>query len=208
VDEELQRTIPVIEALVSRTDCLISIDSSTPEVFREAARAGAHLINDVRALTREGALSAAAETRLPVCLMHMKGTPRTMQNNPSYDDVVNEVTGYLADRIAAAVDAGIAAHQIMVDPGFGFGKTLEQNLALLRGLQAFTALGCPLLVGMSRKSMIGNILDKPVDQRLSGSLAVAVMAYERGASVIRVHDVEETVDALRVAAAVIGASDR
>ena len=202
VEEELERTIPVIQALKSRTSCLISIDSSTPEVFLQAAREGANLLNDVRALTREGALSAAVATGLPVCLMHMKGSPRTMQINPQYQDVVNEVIGCLKERRDDIVAAGIPADQVMLDPGFGFGKTLEQNLALLRSLDAFRALGCPLLVGMSRKSMIGAILDKPVEERLFGSIAVAVMAFERGASIIRVHDVAETVDALRVASAV------
>ncbi|MDX1692770.1 MAG: dihydropteroate synthase [Ketobacteraceae bacterium] len=205
--QELERTIPVIQALKGRTDCLISIDSSTPEVFSQAAREGAHLINDVRALSREGALAAAAATGLPVCLMHMKGTPKTMQNDPQYTDVINEVSRYLRERIAAAREAGIPADQIMVDPGFGFGKTLEQNLDLLRGLESFRALGCPILVGMSRKSMIGKILDKPVEQRLYGSLALAVMACERGASVIRVHDVPETVDALKLASAVMGTAE-
>lgn len=203
VEEELARTIPVIEALKSRTACLVSIDTSTPEVIRQAAAAGAHLINDVRALTRDGAMAAAVETGLPVCLMHMKGTPRTMQKNPQYHDVVNEVSGYLGDRRDAALQAGIAADRILLDPGFGFGKTLDQNLALLRELDALHALGCPILVGMSRKSMLGNILGKPVNERLAGSLAVAVMAFERGASIIRVHDVVETVDALRVAEAVL-----
>lgn len=202
VEEELNRTIPVIQALASRSDCLISIDSSNPEVFLSAAREGAHLINDVRALTRDGAMAAAVETGLPVCLMHMKGTPRTMQNNPEYLDVVAEVMSYLRERRDDAVASGIAAGQIMLDPGFGFGKTLEQNLELLRRLDEFQELGCPLLVGMSRKSMIGVILDKPVEQRLYGSIAAAIMAFQGGASIIRVHDVMETADALRVVSAV------
>lgn len=203
VEQELERTIPVIQALKGRVDCLISIDSSTPEVFHAAAEAGAHLINDVRALQRPGALQAAADTLLPVCLMHMQGQPKTMQNNPQYTNVVADVLGFLQQRILVCQQQGIAADKIMVDPGFGFGKTLEQNLNLLHHLCEFKALGCPVLVGMSRKSMIGALLDKPVEQRLYGSLAVAVMAYERGASIIRVHDVAATVDALKVAAAVV-----
>lgn len=203
VQEELERTVPVIQALSSRTDCLLSIDSSTPEVFEEAATAGAHLINDVRALTRQGALASAAKTGLPVCLMHMQGEPKNMQDNPSYHDVVDEVSGFLKQRVLACESQGIRRDQIMLDPGFGFGKTLSQNLQLLNHLDKFDVIGCPLLVGMSRKSMIGAILDKAVDQRLFGSIAVAVMAFERGASIIRVHDVEETVDALKVASAVI-----
>lgn len=203
VEQELARTIPVIQALSSRTDCLISIDSSTPEVFNEAAAAGAHLINDVRALQRAGALEAAAESGLPVCLMHMQGDPKTMQDRPTYESVVDEVLGFLKERIEACNAVGIGLDKVMIDPGFGFGKTLEQNLLLLHHLDKFDVLGSPLLVGMSRKTMIGTILDKPVDQRLIGSVAVAVMAFERGASIIRVHDVEETVDALKVASAVM-----
>lgn len=203
IQEELERTIPVIEALSARTECLISIDSSTPEVFQEAASAGAHLINDVRALQRDGALQAAAATGLPVCLMHMQGEPQNMQDSPSYLDVVNDVLGFLRQRIEDCRDVGVAPNQIMVDPGFGFGKTLEQNLQLLHHLDKFDVLNCPILVGMSRKSMIGAILNKSVEQRLFGSVAVAVMAFERGASIVRVHDVEETVDALKVASAVM-----
>lgn len=207
VAEELARTIPVIEAIATRSDCLISIDSSTPEVFREAAGAGAHLINDVRALMRPGAMQAAVATGLPVCLMHMQGEPKTMQDNPAYQDLVSEVMDFLRGRIQACINAGIPGNQIMVDPGFGFGKTLQQNLTLLHQLAAFRELQCPVLVGMSRKSMIGQLLDKPVEQRLYGSLAAAVMACERGAAIIRVHDVAETVDALTVAAAVMNNSD-
>ncbi|MCG8670866.1 MAG: dihydropteroate synthase [Pseudomonadales bacterium] len=203
VEHELERTIPVIQALADRVDCLISIDTSTPEVMLAAANAGAHLINDVRALRRKGAMDAAVHTALPVCLMHMQGEPGTMQDRPQYDNVVDEVCAFLEARIEDCVAAGIAQNQIMIDPGFGFGKTLEQNISLLHHLDAFHRLNCPLLVGMSRKSMIGAILDKPVDQRLYGSLAVAVMAYQYGASIIRVHDVSETVDALKVAAAVV-----
>ena len=157
VDEELERTIPIIQLLKERTDCLLSIDSSTPDVFTEAARAGADLINDVRALTRPGALDAAAKTTLPVCMMHMQGSPKDMQNNPRYDDVVNDVVAYLQGRIDACVSAGIEREKVMVDPGFGFGKTLEQNLMLLNHLDVFQQLRCPLLVGMSRKSMIGAV---------------------------------------------------
>ncbi|PIE40660.1 MAG: dihydropteroate synthase [Gammaproteobacteria bacterium] len=205
LEQELARTIPVIEAVAARTDCLVSIDSSTPQVFLEAAQAGAHLINDVRALQREGALQAAAQTGLPVCLMHMQGEPKHMQDNPSYTDVIDDVIAFLKQRIAACDSAGIAAGKVLVDPGFGFGKTLVQNLQLLHYLDRFHVLNKPLLVGMSRKSMVGTITGKPVSQRLSGSLALAVMAYERGASIIRVHDVEETVDALKVVSAALAA---
>ncbi|MCG8315351.1 MAG: dihydropteroate synthase [Pseudomonadales bacterium] len=202
---ELERTIPVIQGLNGRTDCLISIDTSTPQVIEAAAKEGAHLINDVRALQRQDALSAAASTGLPVCLMHMQGQPRTMQKNPVYRDVVQDVKTFLSGRLQACESVGIKKQHILLDPGFGFGKTLQQNLLLLHHLDALADLECPLLVGMSRKSMIGQILDKTVEQRLFGSLAVAVMAFERGASIVRVHDVAASVDALRVASAVMDA---
>ncbi|GGX44772.1 dihydropteroate synthase [Saccharospirillum salsuginis] len=196
VQEELDRVIPVIEALAGRVDAVLSVDTSTPEVMREAARAGVHLLNDVRALSRDGALEAAAGLGLPVCLMHMQGQPGTMQLNPQYGDVVGEVLRYLGDRIAACEAAGMKRQQLLVDPGFGFGKTVGHNLRLLNELDRLQSLGCPILVGMSRKSMIGDVLGKPVDQRLYGSLAVAVAAAMKGAAIVRVHDVAETVDAI------------
>ena len=202
--EELDRVVPVVEALVTRFDALVSVDTSRPSVIREAAKAGASLINDVRALEREGALQAAVETGLPVCLMHMQGQPETMQFRPEYRDVLNEVCQYLQARAAACIAAGISADQILFDPGFGFGKTLTHNFALLQQLQQFKQMGYPLLVGMSRKSMIGQLLNRPVDQRLAGSLALALIAAQKGAAIIRVHDVAETVDALRVLAATHG----
>jgi dihydropteroate synthase len=198
VQEELDRVMPVIEALVSEADVVLSVDTSTPEVMREVAQAGAHLINDVRALSREGALQAAVETGLPVCLMHMQGQPGTMQMEPEYNDVVAEVERYLSSRIVACEAAGLKRRQLLVDPGFGFGKTLGHNLSLLKHLERFRQWGCPVLVGMSRKSMIGDVLGKPVDQRLYGSLAAAVAAAMQGAAVVRVHDVAETADAIAV----------
>lgn len=198
VQLELDRVVPVIEALAQETEVLLSVDTSTPEVMREAARAGAHLINDVRALSREGALQAAMDTGLAVCLMHMQGQPGTMQMSPEYGDVVGEVERYLNERIAACEAAGLQRQQLLVDPGFGFGKTLGHNLSLLKHLDRFRRWGCPVLVGMSRKSMIGDVLGKPVDQRLYGSLAAAVAAAMNGASIVRVHDVAETADAIAV----------
>lgn len=198
VQQELDRVVPVVEALAREAGVVLSVDTSTPEVMREAARAGAHLINDVRALSREGALLAAADTGLAVCLMHMQGQPGTMQMSPEYDDVVAEVERYLAERIAACEAAGLQRQQLLVDPGFGFGKTLGHNLRLLKHLRRFTQWGCPVLIGMSRKSMIGDVLNKPVDQRLYGSLAAAVAAAMNGASIVRVHDVAETADAIAV----------
>ncbi len=198
VQQELDRVIPVVEALAREAGVVLSVDTSTPEVMREAARAGAHLINDVRALSREGAVQAATDTGLAVCLMHMQGQPGTMQMSPEYDDVVAEVERYLAERIAACEAAGLQRQQLLVDPGFGFGKTLGHNLSLLKHLRRFTQWGCPVLVGMSRKSMIGDVLNKSVDQRLYGSLAAAVAAAMNGASIVRVHDVAETADAIAV----------
>lgn len=198
VQQELDRVLPVLEAVRDSTDAWISVDTSTPEVMAAAAKAGANMLNDVRALTRPGALAMAASLRLPVCLMHMQGQPAHMQKNPDYDDVVNQVLSYLNERTMAAEEAGIARQQLVLDPGFGFGKTLDHNLALLRALPALAELGYPLLVGMSRKTMIGDITGQPVTQRLAGSLAAAVMAAQLGAHIIRVHDVAETRDALAV----------
>ncbi len=204
VEEELERVIPVIQGIAAEFPVPISIDSSKAEVMREAVAAGAGMINDVMALQAEGALEAARDTAVPVCLMHMQGQPRSMQHNPEYSDVVAEVEAFFQQRIAACESVGISRERLLLDPGFGFGKLLEHNLELLRHLERFTALGLPLLIGISRKSMLGAILgDAPVDERLYGSLAAAVMAVERGAAIIRVHDVKPTVDALKVFQAVI-----
>ncbi|HBH36633.1 MAG TPA: dihydropteroate synthase, partial [Gammaproteobacteria bacterium] len=204
LQQELDRVIPVIEALTSELFVPVSIDTSKPEVMREAATAGAGMINDVCALSAEGAIEAANESQIPVCLMHMQGEPRSMQQQPHYHDVVEDVSCFLQQRADACQAAGIPAQRILLDPGFGFGKTLQHNLLLLQNLESLTALGYPLLVGLSRKSMIGQILDeRGVDQRLYGSLAAAVIAAIKGASILRVHDVRATVDAMRVTTAVI-----
>lgn len=195
--EELDRLLPVVEAVAARFETVISVDTSSPAAIRESARRGAGLINDVRALRREGALAAAAASGLPVCLMHMRGEPGSMQLAPDYDDVVAGVAAFLQERAAACVAAGIAIEQILFDPGFGFGKTLTHNLQLLKHLDQLQQLGRPLLVGLSRKSMLGAVLDgAPVDQRLHAGVAAAVLAVERGARIVRTHDVRATVDAL------------
>lgn len=206
--QELDRVIPVVEALTNEIDAVISVDTSTPAVMSQAAHVGAGLINDVRALTRPGALQAAKNCQLPVCLMHMQGQPESMQNNPSYSQVVDDVLSCLQQRVSDCLQEGINKEQLLIDPGFGFGKTLEHNLLLLKELQRFQRLGLPVLVGMSRKSMIGAILDKPVDQRLYGSLAAAVIAVQNKARIIRVHDVGATVDAIKVAMAVEAITDK
>ena len=199
VEEELQRVVPVIEQLLARTSLPIAVDTSKPEVMRAAVAAGAGMINDVYALRRDGALDAAAVLGVPVCLMHMQGEPRSMQVEPHYDDVVGEVHRFLTDRVFACELAGIDRRRVLVDPGFGFGKTLEHNVALLSALERFTGLGGGLYVGLSRKSMLGALTGrKEPAERLAGSLAAAVMAAERGARIIRVHDVAATVDALAV----------
>ena len=203
VQQELDRVIPVIESIRASLDVVVSIDTSTPEVITAAAKAGAGLINDVRALGREGALQAAAATQLPICLMHMQGDPKTMQDNPVYDSVVGDIGLYFDERIKQCNHVGIPTERILIDPGFGFGKTLAHNLQLLKHLNSLVKKGLPVLVGMSRKSMIGSVLDRPVGERLSGGLAVTVMAYERGARIVRAHDVAPTVDALRMAHAVM-----
>jgi dihydropteroate synthase len=197
-NEELERVVPVVEALAKNCDALISVDSSCPAVFRAAAAAGASLINDVRALRREGALESAVATGLPVCLMHMQGEPDSMQASPRYRDVVAEVSAFLTARAEACIAAGVPRQQILLDPGFGFGKTLAHNLALLSRLEEISALGFPLLVGLSRKSLIAKITGRDVDERLAGSLALAMLAAQRGAALLRVHDVAETADTLRV----------
>ena len=198
LDEELARVLPVVEQLASRTDVPISIDTSKPEVMRAAVAAGAGLINDVAALRRDGALEAAAELGVPVCLMHMQGEPRTMQDAPHYDDVVGEVHRFLTERLFVCQLAGIDKKKILVDPGFGFGKTLEHNLALLRALDRLAELA-PVLVGLSRKSMIGTLTgrEQPAE-RAAGSAAAALIAAQNGAAIVRVHDVAITRDALAV----------
>jgi dihydropteroate synthase len=200
--EELERVAPIVERIARELDVIISVDTSTPAVMRETARLGAGLINDVRSLRRDGALDAAAATGLPVCLMHMLGEPGNMQDNPHYDDLVGEVSGFLADRIAQCAAAGIVADKIILDPGFGFAKTLQHNLSLFKHMEALHALGRPLLVGVSRKSMIGQALNRPVGERLYGGLALAALAVTKGARILRVHDVAETVDVVRMLAAV------
>lgn len=199
--EELDRVVPVVESLVNKLDAVVSIDTSTAAVIRESATKGASLINDVRALQREGAIAAVAETNLPVCLMHMQGQPSTMQINPDYGDVVLDVRHFLTERVNACLAHGIARERIILDPGFGFGKTLAHNLALLQRLPEFGDLGFPLLVGMSRKTMLAQLLNRTVDERLPGSLALAMLAAQRGAAIIRVHDVAATIDVLQVLAA-------
>lgn len=197
VGEELDRLLPIVEAVASRFDTIVSIDTSTPEAMTACAARGAGLINDVRALRRPGALEAAAATGLPVALMHMQGEPGTMQRNPVYQDVASEVVDFLRERMLACEQAGISVDRIVLDPGFGFAKTLAHNLRLLRELQALQVLGRPVLVGVSRKSMLGAVLGgAPVDRRLHAGLAAAVLSVERGARIIRTHDVGPTVEAL------------
>lgn len=198
VQQELDRVAPLVEMIARECDIIISVDTSTPEVMRESARLGAGLINDVRALQRDGAVAAAVATGLPVCLMHMRGDPQTMQDGPHYDDVAGEVAQFLRERIDVCLAAGIGAERIILDPGFGFAKNTQHNYELFKRLPQLLELQYPVLVGVSRKSMIGNILNKPVDQRLYGSLALAVMALERGAKILRVHDVEQTMDVLNI----------
>ena len=203
LQEELDRVIPVIEALHAELGIPVSVDTSKPEVMREAVAAGAGLINDVNALRAEGALDVAAVTRVPVCLMHMQGEPRTMQQAPRYEDVVAEVKAFLEQRIEACVEAGVAAEKILLDPGFGFGKALEHNLELLRRLDRLLELGRPLLVGISRKSMLGALTGRETGERMAASVAAAVLAVERGARIVRAHDVAATVDAIRITTAVV-----
>jgi dihydropteroate synthase len=196
--EELDRVVPVVEALAGQVPVPLSVDTSRPEVMRAAVAAGARMVNDVRALQRPGALEAAAQLGVPVCLMHMPCSPETMQRDPRYGDVVPEVRAFLDARIAACLDAGIPAEHVVVDPGFGFGKTLAHNVALLASLHAFTGLGVPVMVGLSRKSMLGRLTGRDVGDRLPGSLAAALVAVQRGAAVLRVHDVAATRDVLAV----------
>ena len=201
--EELDRVLPVIEGLVARTAVPISIDTVKPAVMRQAAAAGARMINDVNGLRSEGAVELVAELKLPVCIMHMQGQPRTMQQDPRYASVVDDIADFLAQRAQVCQDAGLDPRHIVIDPGFGFGKTLEHNLRLLADLERLAELGFPVLAGLSRKSMLGAITGrKRPDQRLAASIAAHLIAADRGAAIVRVHDVAETVDALKVRSAV------
>lgn len=202
LEEELARVVPVIAAVAKVVDVPVSVDTSRPEVMRAAVAAGAAMINDVRALRLDGALDAAAEAKVPVCLMHMQGEPATMQDDPQYDDVVGTVHRFLTERLFACEMAGIERRQLVVDPGFGFGKSLEHNLALLRAMPRFVELGVPVLAGLSRKGMIGTITGRPLAERAVGSAAAALLAAQGGALLVRVHDVPETRDALAVLHAV------
>ena len=195
-EEEVDRIGEALRLLRPRFDVALSVDSSSPAVFATAAREGADMLNDVRALRAEGALAAARDTGLPVCLMHMQGQPGTMQDDPRYDDVITEVRSFLAERVAACVAAGLPRERLLIDPGFGFGKRLEHNLALLAGLEQLTELRLPVLVGMSRKRMLGEVTGRPAKERVAAGVAAAVLAAERGAWIVRTHDVAATVDAL------------
>jgi len=206
--EEIDRVVPVIEAIRSALDVAISVDTSKPGVMRAAVAAGATMINDVRALRAEGALEAAADLQQAVCLMHMQGQPRTMQQDPDYNDVVADVARFLRERVSECTQAGIAEELLVIDPGFGFGKTPEDNIELLANLRQLQEIGPPLLIGVSRKSTLGMLTGREVDERQPASVAAAVLAVDRGASIVRAHDVAETVDALRVARAVIKSDKR
>ena len=199
VDDELKRVIPIVKSIREISECLISVDSSKAIVMREAVAAGANIINDVRALQEEACLDTVAELNVPVCLMHMQGQPRSMQTKPKYDDVVLEVKQFLKKRIQACLDAGIKKENIIIDPGFGFGKTLEHNLTLFKALDEFVDMNYPVLVGVSRKSMIGQILnDATIDSRVYASAVMAAIAAQRGVQMLRVHDVKATADAIAV----------
>ncbi|MBA1232023.1 dihydropteroate synthase [Pseudomonas viridiflava] len=200
--EEVERVAPLVELIARELDVIISVDTSAPEVMLESARLGAGLINDVRSLRRPGALDAAAKTGLPVCLMHMLGEPGGMQDNPHYDDLVGEVSAFLIDRMEQCDAVGIDRSRILLDPGFGFAKTLAHNLSLFKHMEVLHSLGRPLLVGVSRKSMIGAVLGRSVGERLFGGLALAALAITKGARILRVHDVAETADVVRMIAAV------
>ena len=202
LDEELDRVIPVIEALGKALSVPVSIDTRKPEVMQAAVAAGAGLINDVNALQETGALEMAARLEVPVCLMHMQGIPESMQESPDYQDVVAEVSRFLLGRAQACIASGIAPQQIILDPGFGFGKTVEHNLQLLHHLEQLVSAGFPVLVGLSRKSLIGKVLDLPVDKRLYPGVALAVLAVWKGAAIVRCHDVRETLEAIRMCQAV------
>jgi dihydropteroate synthase len=209
VAEELNRVIPVVECLAKETDALLSVDTSDPTVMSEAIKAGARMINDVRALTRPGALEVvAAEPGISVCLMHMQGEPTTMQANPTYRDVLAQVYEFLEERMKVCAAAGIERNRITIDPGFGFGKTRVQNFTLLQQLDKLQALGCPVLVGLSRKASIGEVLDAPVAERLYGSLALTALAVVKGARIFRTHDVKATRDVVRIVTSVLQTNDK
>lgn len=201
LQEELDRVCPVVEAIAAELDVVVSVDTSSPEVMAQTAKLGAGLINDVRALQREGAAVVVAKAAVPVCIMHIQGEPDTMQDRPDYRNVRRDVTSFLAERMRVAGMAGVRPENILLDPGFGFGKSLEHNLQLLASMEQFQLLGHPLLVGISRKSMLGQITGRDVSERLPASLAAATISAMKGASIIRVHDVRETVDAVKVVTA-------
>ncbi len=205
VQQELDRIIPVIEAIHKELDVIVSVDTSKAVVMTEAVKAGAGMINDVRALREPGALESANDAKVPVCLMHMLGEPRSMQENPQYGDVVHDIKVFLQDRIACCEKAGIPDNKILIDPGFGFGKTVDHNLSLIKRLGEFAELGKPVLIGVSRKSTIGTVTDRPVDQRVYGSIALASLSVQSGARIIRTHDVAATVDAIAMTTAVANA---
>ncbi|MEH6784863.1 MAG: dihydropteroate synthase [Alcanivorax jadensis] len=205
--QELDRVVPVVEALTGELGALVSVDTSTAAVIRDAAAAGAGMINDVRALRRPGALEAAAASELPVCLMHMQGEPGNMQDDPHYGDVTADVIDFLRQRVAACEQVGIPRERLLVDPGFGFAKTVAHNLTLMNEMAALQELALPVLIGISRKSLFGKLLDRDVSERLPASLAAAVMCIERGAKIVRAHDVKETVDVVRFAHAVRQSGD-
>lgn len=198
LQQELDRVLPVIETIRQRFDCLISIDTSKAEVMRQAIALGANMINDIRALQQPNALATAVDLGVPVCLMHMQGTPQTMQHNPQYQDAVSEVKNWLIARASYCIQQGILAENIILDPGLGFGKTVQHNYQLLKHCQQLVETGFPVLIGLSRKSMLGAVLNKTVDQRLIGSVTGALLAVMKGAKILRVHDVEETVDAIKI----------
>ncbi|GLX82593.1 dihydropteroate synthase [Thalassotalea eurytherma] len=202
VEDELNRVIPVVKAIKQHFQVIVSVDTSKAQVMEQSILAGADIINDVRALQNEGCVAVMAKyPTVPVCIMHMQGLPRTMQNSPRYDDVVDDIKLFFVQRLAEMNESGIDSSRVVLDPGFGFGKTLEQNYQLLGRLSEFEVFNLPVLVGMSRKSMIGNLLKREVNERLAGSITTAVLAAQQGAKIIRVHDVQETVDALKVLAA-------
>ena len=198
LEDELNRVIPVIKALREKSDCVISIDTSKAKVMKQAIEAGADIINDVRALQEPDALQTASNLNVPVCLMHMQGQPRTMQNSPTYYNLIAEINDFFEQRIKVCESLGINKNQIILDPGFGFGKTLAHNYEILQNINEFRTLGCEVLAGLSRKSMIGNLLNRDTDERLAGSLAGALIAAQKGAKIIRVHDVAQTSDVLKV----------
>jgi len=202
LDEELERVIPVIEKIRQNSDVAISIDTSKPLVMQAAIEAGAGMVNDINALHATGAIEVCAKYQVSVCLMHKQGNPQTMQNNPQYQNVVDEIKQYLIERVNSCIEAGLSAEKICIDPGFGFGKSLENNLSLLKEMQQFCTLDYPVLVGISRKSMFGMLLDRDVGERLAASISAVVIAYQKGARFFRVHDVIETCDVLKLCEAV------